>query len=60
MFDFDEQGCLVVLKKLNHENVERHTLTLRAFNPDGNPKQETTSSIVIKVLDVNEAPVFVR
>ena len=59
-FAFDQDGCLQLLKKVNHENNDRHSLTLRAFNPDADIPQESTTEIIINVMDVNEAPVYIR
>ena len=68
-FAFDSDGYLVLLKSIDHEAKERHSLTLEAYNPCDNvgtlsPNQQatlcqsTTRDITIVVRDANEMPKY--
>ena len=49
-----ESGLLLTTEVLDHEDVDSHTLMVRAEDPSGG---SATTVVVVRVEDVNEAPV---
>ena len=59
LFHFDDDGHFILDQPLDFEDTPVHRLSVKAFNPRGNPSDLTTTmDMTIRVSNINEAPVF--
>ena len=59
LFHFDSDGNFILDQPLDFEDTPVHRLSVKAFNPRGNPSDLTTTmEMTIRVSNINEAPVF--